>query len=1531
MDWTRLEEQFRAATRQIPLPEGIDAQAFEWDHSRLGRALGISGKPRLGDLRYAGPLLFCARRTVWEEAAGRYAAWSREAGWSFLRLTAQGSIGAPDPIVTGLGEAVSGEEGMIFGGVAGVPRAAVGRRPRAAGCSIPLASGERWAIAADRVRRRVRLELALRPMTLFVEAAHLLTPAALTALGFLSNAHRAWQGRMLSRPAPFLAVLALPPEAHAAWPAMLKRFGVRRDYEGVDAYGIEESPAENAKLRSALDRMDIEEEHLLCALADAPYALDEEAIASIFGASGPRAVDRLEARGLVRRRREVRRTVVLPHPALARPAKPPRQDDAELPPTVPIGRRAGPPSPASARPAQEVGTAPEFARVREGEAEPAAEAAVAPDAAAGVSAGVPAGVPASAPAGAPAGVSAGVSAGDGPRLPASPPPLPALPEPPTRVRRAILDVYRDGVRRGRNHLVYGIAALHFRMGQPTKARAWLARAEPGDTAFLPAALREEFDQRADPLDPRARCRDLAVRFATSAHARDYPAAAAAATSMHARPLRSEREFADALLHILSVGRGHLDRCLPDAFWAGFDPGRVDVSLVEATCILASLFARLRSMTVEELRDRCDATRTLIATERSPTNQRLHHRARIHLSRVCELLAHRARLALSSSTDTGAVLNSPDTVLLQLPIPFWLPPGMAYVGGTITYAGILDAYQCRSPMIAASTLGTALWLIRSTLHPEDQVIQLSAMLRRLRAAGLTMLMRSLGDELALVSHDSVTPIVRLSARRSLQMLASPRNALRSVERLLLREADTRSNAAGWEAAQVALMLLRAGEFEGAWDCARYALRSAPPDSLVVANVIRVLIVLARATLRWNELPHMRTLVSQHRHVLRRCHAEYLEGLIDGAWCMSRGDPQGAYEMYRKAEAILPRMLPGGDGGLRAGAVRDRLMAVVLRDLHAATPNGTSAQWLERYALAQLRRIARSECCTTDVTGNLRERLDTVLIALELLSKITDTQWQTWIGHVTIGISASIGAGLSGGGSGIVELAKAQLPGVLDAVRTAIAQEYSGVLSVASDAPALESMARALVGSGDTPAMRAWRLLWRSSGNDKHSMEIVARQSLSRSARRVRCDSRGDGAMFSAVYADARSDRGDLRQLTAYEVDQCGGVSRETVVVTEIQGAASRRTTAEISDSVGREIGAFRCGQAEASRRSRSASRCTVGIERQIESMIIGSSEASHALRRAVIASARSELPVLITGESGVGKYTIAKCIHELSRRRERVAVTVECAALADSMIEAELFGNVRGAFSGAVDDRSGLLAAAHESSLLLSRLEELSPRAQVVLLRAIETGEYRPVGASVTAQTNARVIATAHPCLFARLREGRFRSDLFYRINVMRLAVPPLRERGNDAVDIARHWLSERGVALSRDAEAWINEREWRGNLRELRHATALWATDAPFGVVDRSVILRAGFDSDDTEGEDRACGVVLRSARVAARRAQLNLAGPSPFGVRDFARAASVSRRTAQRYLAALVSDGKLIRTGAGRGVRYSFAQHPEAQAMSGQ
>ncbi len=238
-------------------------------------------------------------------------------------------------------------------------------------------------------------------------------------------------------------------------------------------------------------------------------------------------------------------------------------------------------------------------------------------------------------------------------------------------------------------------------------------------------------------------------------------------------------------------------------------------------------------------------------------------------------------------------------------------------------------------------------------------------------------------------------------------------------------------------------------------------------------------------------------------------------------------------------------------------------------------------------------------------------------------------------------------------------------------------------------------------------------------------------------------------------------------------------------------------------------------------------------------IIGHSGALREVLDVVAKVARTDSTVLITGESGTGKELIARAIHYNSRRVERRLVTVNCGAIPEELLESELFGHVRGAFTNAVASREGRFALANGGTIFLDEIGDMSPNLQVKLLRVLQEQTYEPVGSSKSETVNVRVIAATNQNLETAIREGRFREDLFYRLNVIPVEVPPLRQRREDIPLLVMHFLEvlnrERGTKIDSVSDAALealSRYDWPGNVRELEN------------LMERLTVLRGGGEID---------------------------------------------------------------------------------------
>ncbi|PIV87899.1 MAG: hypothetical protein COW48_09035, partial [Hydrogenophilales bacterium CG17_big_fil_post_rev_8_21_14_2_50_63_12] len=223
-------------------------------------------------------------------------------------------------------------------------------------------------------------------------------------------------------------------------------------------------------------------------------------------------------------------------------------------------------------------------------------------------------------------------------------------------------------------------------------------------------------------------------------------------------------------------------------------------------------------------------------------------------------------------------------------------------------------------------------------------------------------------------------------------------------------------------------------------------------------------------------------------------------------------------------------------------------------------------------------------------------------------------------------------------------------------------------------------------------------------------------------------------------------------------------------------------------------------------------------------LIGNSPAFREMLEILHKIAGYDASVLITGETGSGKELAARAIHYLSGRRDKPFIPVNCGALPDHLIENELFGHARGAYTDARENQSGLIAQAEGGTLFLDEVDALSLKAQVSLLRFLQDGQYRPLGGSRTESAQVRILAASNVDLGQQVADGDFRADLHFRLNVMELPIPPLRARGGDVELLARHFIAEAACRykippkeLHPDTLRWLASQPWPGNIRELQN------------------------------------------------------------------------------------------------------------------
>jgi formate hydrogenlyase transcriptional activator len=239
--------------------------------------------------------------------------------------------------------------------------------------------------------------------------------------------------------------------------------------------------------------------------------------------------------------------------------------------------------------------------------------------------------------------------------------------------------------------------------------------------------------------------------------------------------------------------------------------------------------------------------------------------------------------------------------------------------------------------------------------------------------------------------------------------------------------------------------------------------------------------------------------------------------------------------------------------------------------------------------------------------------------------------------------------------------------------------------------------------------------------------------------------------------------------------------------------------------------------------------------QQKTNLFGSSRALSLVQAHIATVAPSDSTVLVTGETGTGKELVARAIHQASRRRDAAMVTVNCAALSSGLIESEMFGHEKGAFTGAIARKIGRFELADGGTILLDEVGELSPEVQAKLLRVLQEGQFERVGSVKTVRVDVRVIAATNRDLAKAVADGRFRADLFYRLNVFPIQLPPLRERREDIPLVAKYFTAKYATQAGRRITTVLKKTlntltayDWPGNVRELQN------------IIERAVLLSPG-------------------------------------------------------------------------------------------
>jgi len=454
------------------------------------------------------------------------------------------------------------------------------------------------------------------------------------------------------------------------------------------------------------------------------------------------------------------------------------------------------------------------------------------------------------------------------------------------------------------------------------------------------------------------------------------------------------------------------------------------------------------------------------------------------------------------------------------------------------------------------------------------------------------------------------------------------------------------------------------------------------------------------------------------------------------------------------------------------------------------------------------------------------------------------------------------------------------------------------------------------------------------DDQHSIRLMLESGLSLNGFRVSCARSGAEALaaagteeFDAVISDVYMPDGDGLKMVQ---DLRALLPSLPIVLMTAQGSvelAVRAVEEGATDFIAKpfEVSAvaalLRRHLSAASEAADGPTAISTLVENISRSGLVGKSPAMVGVYRLIARAARSDAPVLVMGESGTGKELVARAIHEFSPREKKPFVAVNCSGLTDTLLEAELFGHTKGAFTGAVGERSGLFEAADGGTIFLDELASTSAGFQASLLRVLQSGEVRRVGSTQTKRIDVRVIGASNASLREMAATARFRPDLFYRLSVITLELPTLRERGKDVDVLVAHFLRAATVEgkppyrLTRDAALALRSYAFPGNVRELenaiRRAVALCPNDMiTLDCLPPEITAGTGIPKESVASHNERTIIADRPTMDELQRRYLQLVLDENQGrKRPAATVLGLDRRTVQRLVAKYrlhaISDGE--------------------------
>ena len=1387
--WEELEHQFRAETQQDAPPFGPGV--VEWDYSRYTRALGFGKSPGLDTLPRRGCAIVAGRPDFWDAAADHFEKWGESIGWDVLRVSARPSTVVPDPTIYQLGIEITHPDSLIFCAAGQQGEPALGKRPRSPAMRIPLSSTERWLIAADRVRRRLRTEIATRGLIICIDEAHLLTPNALTTLCYLLDAQCAWRSHLLSSPAQIYVAFSIPAHTSDWFHKTLQRFSpLASPFRATEPQGPRKRP-------EGLARVDVsvEDEHVLSTLRECGLDVPIGELELWFGESPISSIRRGVSDGS------------LQHRTMA---------GVETLGVRDCGQRGQ----ASFR---------------------------------------------------------------------------AL----DHVARSIASRASPG--RAQRHLRVTVGLTEHRLGNVRRSQVHWAKIGSAEAATAPLYTASVVLEILAESGSELHARLGRAMFCMAAQSRRYSEARKIAKATGTRGVNRLRDCIDLVASAMQIGHSHAIACVPSGLWSDIHVQPHDSIVAEAFVILAETFVRLGELRRNDVTERCDALRTLLpaalhALEIDPDTHMAREATRLLLTIASRLDSYAAVCSSAERSDGHQPLVPESRHQFDLCVP-----SSGYVSGA---AGGLHRMGFGAGTSAAfpTDSGGVRDCILTAGYPENLVPELLAQGSELNRGGLRLLSNGLVDEVLLLGQNAGRPRWRMRIAR-LALASTPVSlspiALQQCARTLGRKVVPLDQT--WDRIVTVTNLLRLGSPELALESTRFANDEDPGTSktlLIFLGCIAALrcpIGSAEDELRRKirrEVPLDRS--------LSRSPAQFIMSAIRDAMAGRWMEAEAA--LVRLCAEIDPRS--AGPNWMMFVLATEFLQSVRIAKSIERTADSVTSRNAGRRLKADLVRGASEppECI------NPRHEPFVVMSRLEVASRCVRSCSSESV--VELGVAA-VAFFVSRWDWSIVSAVKSierNAPRFYGALRQAL--DRSGCLfdtagsSLSSVATALSTVSSA---SEFAPAGR------------RSSVEIRGRWGRRKTARLAARSLSEDGTGFAWILGVSRT--GSRRLRRAAQIGRGGGWRASRTYTTTVRRhrqsgwavlLSASRTDGERSSEESLREGRGDVGAVAASR----------DPMKEHDQEFIGASPAFVALEGQIARAASCAHPVLIIGETGTGKELIARRIHELSARGSHQLVIANCGAIPESLVERELFGHCKGAFSGAVENSPGLVEEASAGTLFLDEIDSAPRRMQATLLRVLDSGEYRSLGGTASKRSDFRLVAAALPRIRANIATGDFRQDLYYRISTLVIDVPPLRKRGLDIGMLACQFANQMGASLTPNAMTELGSYHWPGNVRELRHAVVAMALQSAPEPIRAELVRRwvqAQLSVTPERRRTTLCTAIDaghdQRSRCDAAIQTLSLRGKFSSG--DVIRVAGVPRRTVQRELASKVSAGELSRHGAGRGTQY--------------